>query len=256
MPTANPVNNLIYSPCGGIALSGAKFVQAFGFSLAANATTDIYTAPTGKRAIVYPAYGANCSATPAGATYQPKIKVSGTYYNIGASTTNAMLQLILASSNPIILEPGESCAVNMAAGSTTANTYGFPVLEFDSNIPLKTAKLLTLASGNNTIYTCPANTKAFILDVNLSMGSQTGLGQFYYANNSGGALTRRWNIVNSAGSVGPGTSASLSASISSGGVDIAGTNSCCLNAGDFISLNVSAATATQSAWVNLMEVPG
>lgn len=256
MPTVNPINNLIYSPCGGIALSGAKFVQGFGFSLAANATTDIYTAPANKRAIIFPAYGANCSATPATITYQPKLKVSGTYYNIGASNSSSMNQLILSTSYPIILEPGESVSVNMAAGSSTANTYGFPILEFDSNIPLKTAKLLTLASGNNTLYTCPANTKAFILDVNCAMASNTGLGQFYYANTSGGALTRRWNIVNSAGSIAPGTSASLSASISSGGIDIAGTNSCCLNATDFISINVSAATATQSAWVNLMEVPG
>ncbi len=255
MATNNVLNNLIYGCGGAINLSGTKFPTGFGFGIAANSTADLYTAPTGKRAAVYPSYGANGSATPAGMTYQPKIKVSGTYYNIGISSTSNMSQLLMASNLPIILEPGESASVNFAAGSTTSNTYGFPIVEFDSNMPFKTAKLTTLASGNNTLYTCPANTRAIILDTTLGIGNGTSPGQLYYVNNSGGAITRQWYIVNSAGSPGTTNSTSLSASISNGSIDTAGNACSCLNAGDTIVINVSAATATQFAWVNIMEVP-
>lgn len=255
MATNNVINNLLYGCGGGVSVSGFKYPSGFGFGNAANATTDLYTAPTGKRAAVYPSYGANGSATPASMTYQPKLKSGGNYYNIGASAASSMNQLILSVSNPIILEPGESASVNFASGSTTSNTYGFPIVEFDSNIPFKTAKLLSLSSGNNTLYTCPANTRAFILDTSLGMGNTTFVGQLYYSNLSGGAITRQWYVVNSGGSPGTTNSVSLSASISNGSVDVAGTACATLNAGDFIVLNVSAATATQHAWVNIMEVP-
>jgi hypothetical protein len=255
MGTNNPINNLIYSPCGAIGLSGAKFGDGFGFGLAANATADLYTAPAGKRAIIYPCYGANCSATPAGLTFQSKLKSGGNYYSISISSTNSMNQLLLAQSSPIILEPGESASVNIAAGSTTSNTYGNPILEFDSNIPLKTAKLLTVINGNNTLYTCPANTKAFILDVNCAVASNNGLAQLFYSNASGSAVTRQWFLVNSAGSPGTTNSTSAALSVANGNIDVAGTTSACLNAGDSIVINTSSATATQMAWVNIMECP-
>lgn len=255
MGTINVINNLVYGCGGEIPLSGCKFPSGFGFGLAANATTDLYTAPTGKRAIIFVPYGANGSATPAGMTYQSKIKSGGNYYNIGASGTSNQNQLLLTLSQPIILEPGESASVNFAAGSTTSNTYGFPILEFDSNIPLKTAKILSVINGNNTVYTCPTNTKAFILDTTMGMGNGTALGQLYYSNSSGSSITRQWYIVNSGGSPGTSNSTSLSASISTGNVDVAGTSCSCLNAGDAIVINTSASTTTQIAWVNIMEVP-
>ena len=189
-------------------------------------------------------------------TYQPKLKSGGNYYNLQTTGTSNQNQLLLGGiNNPIILEPGESASVNFAAGSTTSNTYGFPIVEFDSNIPLKTAKLLSVSSGNNTLYTCPANTRAFILDGTMGMANATSSGQLYYFNASGGAITRQWYVVNSGQSVGTTYSCSLSASISNNAMDVAGVCGSCLNAGDFIVINVSAATATQFAWVNIMEVP-
>lgn len=256
MATNNVINNLIYGCGGALGLSGVKYPSGFGFGNPANATTDLYTAPAGKRAIVFAAYGANGSATPAGMTYQPKLKSGGNYYNLQTTGTSNQNQLLLGGiNNPIILEPGESAAVNFAAGSTTSNTYGFPILEFDSNIPLKTAKLLSFSSGNNTLYTCPANTKAFILDSSMGMANQTNIGLFYYFNASGGSITRQWYVVNSGGSPGTSNSCSASTSVSNNVMDTGGAGCTCLNAGDYIAINVSAATATQFAWVNIMEVP-
>lgn len=254
MPTNNAINNLVYSPCGGIGLSGVKFGAGFTSSLASAATADIYTAPSGKRAMIFPCYGANCSGTPASFIYTSKIKSGGNYYTISVTSTNSQNQLLLNPSSPIILEPGESASVTTGAG-TTSNTYGYPIVEFDSNIPVKTAKLLTVINGNNTVYTCPANTKAFILDSNMQIASSAALAQLYYSNLSGGAVTRQWYLVNSAGSPGTTNSTSLAASISSATIDIAGTTSACLNAGDTIVINTSASTATQMAWVNIMESP-
>ena len=253
MGTNNVINNLIYSPAGAVGLSGAKFIDNFQSALAAT-TTDLYTVPSGKRAIIYPNYGANGSATPVSITSQAKIKSGGNYYAISASTSTSMSGLVLNPSAPIILEAGESASVTISGG--TALNFGYPILEFDNTISVKTAKALSVISGNTTLYTCPANTKAFILDQNCGVGTATGLGQLYYSNNSGSAVTRRWNIVNSGGSVSPSSAASASTSIPNTNIDIAGTCSIGLNAGDFISFTSGSATATQMIWVNIMEVPG
>jgi hypothetical protein len=253
MATNNPINNLIFSPNGGISITGSKFIKAFGFQLTAT-TTDLYTVPSGKRAIIYPSYGANANTSgPFSIGYTAKIKSGGNYYNISASGSSSQNALMTVPSSPIILEAGESCSV-----TTTSNTgmnYGYPVLEFDNTIPLKTAKLLTVINGNNTVYTCPANTKAFILDSNCGIGTVLGLAQLYYSNLSGGSITRQWYLVNSGGSPGTTNSTSLSASIGNAAIDVAGATSACLNAGDTIVINTSASTATQMPWVNIMEAP-
>lgn len=248
---ANVINNQIFSPCGGIALSNAKFPTSFANVLSI-AQHDLYTAPAGRRAAIFPCYGANAGGTPSSVTSQPELKTGGSYYPLQIASTTAQNALIGTPSKPIILEPGESASVNVTS-LASALAYGFPIVEFDSSIPFKTAKLTTLASGNNTLYTCPANTKAFILDSNLAIGSAAA--QINYYNGSGGALTVQVYLVNSAGSQATTNSTSTALSVSNGlfGTFLTSAN---LNAGDFIVINTSAATATQFAWVNILEVPG
>lgn len=253
MAIINPVNNLYYGPNGGIALPGAKFVSTYGNTFTLNATADVYTCPTGKRALIMPFYGANNAGTPTSATMQAKIKVSGNYYNISAATTASQSSVFNPPNPPIILEAGESISVT----NTTSNnaSFGWGVLEYDSTAQMKTAKILSVVNGNNTVYTCPANTNAFILDLNAQISSIFNGGALYYSNASGGSVTRQWYFVNSGGSPGVGNSTSAATSISNSQVDSAGVTGGTLGPGDFISINTNSATATQMAWINVLEVP-
>lgn len=247
---ANVLNNLIYSPSGGISLSNPSFPSSFSHFLATG-TIDLYTAPSNRRAAIFPSYGANGDGSPATVTSQPQFKSGGTYYPLAIQSSTTQNSLIASPSLQIILEPGEICSVTVGTTASALN-YGFPILEFDSSSTFRTVKLLSLSSGNNTLYTCPANTKAFILDSNLAIGTTNG--QINYYNASGGSLTVQAYIVNSGGSQGTTNSTSTAASVGTGAFQAFLTSSN-LNAGDFIVINTSAATATQVAWVNILEGP-
>ena len=254
MPTNNAINNNIFGPNGGLNLTGFQYISAFQKGIAVG-TTDLYTAPAGKRAIVFPCYGANANTSATNVSFTPKIKISGNYYNIGGVSTIAQGAAIPTASRngTIILEPGESASVTIA--TSAVNTFGFPIIEFDSTIPLKTSKVTSVIAGNTTIYTCPSNTLAFVLDTNGQMAMGTQGGQLYYTNNSGGIRTRNWYMVNNGSSPGAGNNVSGSAVISNTVFDVACLVGLSLGAGDTIVMSSNAATATQFCWVNVLECP-
>lgn len=255
MPTNNVINNNIFGPDGGLNLTGFKFISAFQKGIAIG-TTDLYTAPAGKRAIVFPCYGANCNTTAVNVQMTPKIKSGGNYYAMGQSSINITQGAAITTPNKngtFILEPGESASVTVA--TSAVNTFGYSIIEFDSTVSLKTSRVTAIAAANNTIYTCPANTLAFVLDINGQMALGTQGGQVYYTNNSGGIVTRNWFMVNNGGATGAGNNVSGSSPISNLTFDTGCLIGLTLSAGDTIVMSANSATAGQVAWVNVLECP-
>lgn len=258
MGTNNPINNKIFGPNGGLFLTGAKFISAFQKGIAIG-TTDLYTAPAGKRAIVFPCYGANCNTTAVNVSFTPKIKSGGNYFFMGATGVVAQGAAIPTptKNGTFILEPGESASVLIA--TSAVNTFGYSIIEFDSTIPLKTSRVTGIASGNNTIYTCPSNTLAFPLDINGQMAMGAIGSQLYYTNNSGGIVTINWFMVNSGGATGAGNNISGSNVVSNGTFFTGGVSpgmvGLSLGAGDSFVISTNSATAGQAAWVNVLECP-
>lgn len=248
MPVQNLVNNIqLFNGRGEVQLTTTRFVSANAYNMAAT-TVDIYTCPAGKRAAVYRYSLMNNNASTA--TAQVKIKVSGVYYPIFSVYTMTTGTQSLNFSNPIILEPGESLS---CTNSLTGINFNSIVMEFDSSIPFYTSKILNLASGNNTLYTCPVGRTAAILENKLSFfGPQvTSPTNIYTYNGSGGALGYSYYLVPVGQTVG---TAYLYASPSIANLTAtASTIQGGLNAGDFLVVNTSVATAGQFAWVNIME---
>lgn len=249
MPNNNDVNNLILEP-QGVWLPGLKFPSGF-VSNAGSGNVDIYTCPTGKRAIITYIYAYNTAGTTT--TMYPVIYVSGTYYRIGGSANVAtlsngqVLNLSAPTSSWIILEAGEKIGVNTTQAGL--NLYA-NVMEFDNTAPLKTSKVVSMGNGNNTIYTCPAGKKALILDqwvgINLSMK------KLYYFNNSGLSNAITWYAVPSGGSTGS-TNQLATETVNNATLSVRQGGGWMLNAGDFLVCNTPTGTATQTGWINVWE---
>lgn len=248
MALQNPINNIqLFNGKGEVSLTNYKFVSANSFNMI-NGNTDVYTCPAGKRAAVYKQSLMNNNAGTI--TGQIKIKVSGTYYPISSvftmttGTNNSNLVY------PIILEAAESLSCTTNGTGVNFNSI---VLEYDNTVPMFTKKILSMASGNNTLYTCPASKTACILDNKLSTygftvspgnnlnfynGTAVGLSLNIYLVNSGQAIGTSYLFSTG----GPAASTVGSAALCGG-----------LTTGDFIAVNTASATAGQMAWVNIME---
>lgn len=246
MPKNNDVNNFIYHQQGAF-LPGVKFPSGF-LGNAGSGNVDLYTCPAGKRASVSYISCFNSAGTTT--TIQPEIYVSGTYYKIGNTSTVATTAQgnLLVGKQAIILEAGEKISVNT---SQAGMNFWANIVEFDNTAPIKTGKILTLSNGNNTLYTCPAGKKAVTLDFDLCVNYE--LQKFLYFNNSGGSRTITWYAVPNGSS--PGTSNTMgNETVNSGLAAARKIGAVMLNAGDFIVVNTTAGTATQTAWVNVMEL--
>lgn len=250
MPNQNDVNNLIYEP-QGVYLPGVKFPAAF-VSNAGSGNVDMYTCPAGKRACVTYITGYNNAGTTT--TMYPILYVSGTYYRIGGAGNAATLSqgqvmnLSAPTSVSIILEAGEKIGVNstQAGMNLWAN-----IVEFDNTAPIRSSKVVSLSNGNNTIYTCPTGKKAILLDPWITVNFT--LKKVFYFNNSGSSANIIWYAVPNGGS--PGSTNQLATeTVNSTTVSSRLGGGVMLNAGDSIVCNTNVASATQTAWVNVVEL--
>jgi hypothetical protein len=229
MPNINDINNILFTQQGAF-LPGTKFVSAF-VSNAGSGNVDLYTCPSGKRAMVNLVTVFNTAGT--STNVYPAIYVSGTYYKFGSTLANGSnaIGTIVSSIRSIILEAGERLAIN----TSQAGINVWPnIVEFDNTVGIKTAKVLNPSSGNNTLYTSAA--------------------KFQYFNNSGGAAVTAWYSVPFGGSAGSSNVIGTEASLSSGSNQLRLFGSCVLTPGDFIVFNTSTGTAGQIAWANVWEV--
>jgi hypothetical protein len=234
-------------PGWGVLLPNARSVSGITTSLSTG-NVDLYTCPSNKRALILnmrnsglPAAG---SVTIYGAVY-----ISGTYYRIGTNQTNTTSQ---TSTNLVtstyILEAGERLAINVA--TNTGSSAFWTVIEFDSTAPVFTKKIAGTASGDQTIYTCPASTSAVVIT---TVPLQVSVPNIVL---SAGGTGTNWkhNAVPSGGS--PATANQVAETNTIGTNTISGRNcNVGLTAGDFLNVNITTNDSAQLCWVNILEMP-
>jgi hypothetical protein len=230
----NPGGNaLAFSPY----LPNVSYTTIIGSNLSTG-DNDLYTVPSGKRLYVYQSVSLY-NASAGNIAVINEYKRSGTYYllsNTGTSIGSGNGSIFTMA--PIILEAADILSINTATNNGLNAFYTGQL--FDSSSQLKTASVLSLSNGDNTIYTCPAGKSAII--VNSS-----------YYNNSGGAIVTYLNFVPSGSS--PGTGNRFATSFSVSDKNFRNFNlPYTLSAGDFVSINTASGNAGQQAWVNVIEI--
>ena len=231
---------------GNVPLTGCSYPQIIGSNLSTG-NNDLYTVPSGKRLAIY---GSNLYNTSIGnIVWYMTAKISGTYYRLVTNSTASTGAVSAGGAVTFILEAGEILSVNTATNNG-ANVNVRAVL-FDDSIPIYSSRLLALAVGDNTVYTVPSGKSAIL--INALMGIDQGnSNSFFYVNSSGGARTIYWHVVPTGQAVGSGYQMTASASVNDATRStLQGTVS--LTDGDFVNINTDANTATQIAWVNVME---
>ncbi len=224
-------------------------------------TTDLGGPATGKRWRVFYAMATNTTAS---ATARLRHKISGTYYgwksattmNNGTTSASALVQGI--DSFPI-LEAGEQIAFTVTGG---AMCLFVSIIEYDvpaDGSGLKSVKLLSLNTGDNTLYTCPSGyrTRVWVSTHELNADS-TYAGSVYYRNESGASVTVYPNLVASGGSpgaIGAGSNAAIAAAsaVANNG-QVNQSIPPYMEAGDYVSFNVTATSVNHRAFLTLSEI--
>ncbi len=151
-------------------------------------TMDIGTPPVGYKWMIRSSRIKN--NTGASITIYPAVKFSGTYYR--AFSTQAIPNNSTASINGSylfpILENGDYLAINSTATGLTGWIY---VDEFPASVEVKCVKLLSMSTGNNTLYTCPVGANAILPSSsgftqslgpsNVAVANQSGTSRTFYA---------------------------------------------------------------------------
>jgi hypothetical protein len=228
---------------GGLTLPNPKFVRIQGVNLATG-DNDLYTVPAGRR--LWVGQGGNAYNGSAGSiTYFIKLKVGATYYRLSTSNTLAA-SVAGGAQGGIVLEPGDIYSVNVA--TTNGLNIAQRGIEFDSVCPFFSPRLLTLAAGNQTLYTCPTGKSAILVSNQANLGA-AGSG-FIIGDGTGQNVLM--HLVPSGQTVGTtyqllATTAVSANSMANPGLSVS------LSGGDFININVSAG-APPIAWLNVAEI--
>jgi len=234
-------------------MSGLSFSgDVFGYDLLnlSQTTTDIHTVSSGKRAYIGAAIFSNYNGA-GNVLYNFAIKISGTSYRVTAATNLANGSSVVPSLPDIILEAGETFQIVTA----TNNGLGawFKIIEFDANIPTYSSRVLSPASGDNTIYTCPANTKAVTVSGFAPyLWDQQASSTIKFANNTAGALTAKWYVVPSGGAAGTTNKVIADSSVTNATTGSVQANMI-MAAGDFVVVNLSGDAANSPIWVTVSE---
>lgn len=250
--TANSIGASLVFP-GVPLLTGLALPVCRGNNMASG-SNDLYTVPVGKRAMIC---SMNTFKPGAGTTnFYPEIKISGVYYRLRAAVPNVTNARVNVTGVRYIAEAGETLSVR--TDSSGLNAW-VKVIEFSIDVPLYSPKLLSLSTGDNTIYTVPTGKSVNIIN---GLFENTGLavllGQLHssllYANESGASRTLKWSVIPSGQSNGVGFNIATSFVVANTSSSAAFFSAGSLNTGDSVILNIDAGTATQLAWLNVIEV--
>jgi hypothetical protein len=243
----------IITPAGTVPLANAKFIALYlnntgstgNVDLLDSATGLAYVVPTGKVAIVSSGSVYNSNASQSVDYFA--IKVASNYYRVANSATMSLNGSGLSSMG-LLLNAGEGLAIN--ATQTSQNAFA-RVLEFDAASGLKQGRILSLAFGDNTLYTAPDGKTACILST--SFGAVDGLntGVVFLCNDTASSPTYIINVVRRNGSPGTTNRAIAPTAITAHTRQSLQFNAG-LAAGDFININTTGGTET--AWVMVVEI--
>lgn len=239
----------------GPSLRGLVYVPVVGSNLPTG-NNDLYTVPARRKALIMP--GARIY-NPSGGNIDSylELKVGASYYRLSGTTTltTGTGANAVGAGDAMVLGPGESIAVNCA--TTAGLNIRMSALEFDaSDTRLATARILALASGDNTLYTCPLDKTAALL----APGGNGGLidnfnGEQIIVNDSGGSLNYYTHVVPRGGAAGSTNQlypATAVADKAIGGFRSYAT----LGPGESLHVNSSGAGAGQTTWITYYEMGG
>lgn len=227
---------------GAAKLIGASYPRAFINTSSGDNT--VYTVPTGKSAYVIAGRAHNTAGS--SRTLYTGIEVSSTVYRMSSNiSVGAGLDQDLQGG--FVLNAGEKLIVNSTG---TVVNISFQIIEFEKG-NLKTSRVLSLSNGDNTIFTVPAGKTAMIVNpsgTHIDNGASVNV-----VNDSGGALNYQVYNVPNGGSSGSTNLMSQSTAVNDNTrTDFSFATS--LDAGDFIVVNTSGGTTTQTAWVTYYEI--
>lgn len=254
MVTQNSVDNYLLAFPGGICLPNVKYSRV-NFIAGTTGNNDIYTAPAGRRALVMFSNMINQNSSTS--TCNPAWKISGTYYNMAANASTIPSNvavgvgvLIDTSDCGFVLEPAETLAWNCQRINVSVYTS---IIEFDNSGPvtLKTAKIIGLTTGNNTVYTVPAGKKAIIFSGNGLPFSATNNGGIWVSVGTTTLTGGTINLVPSGGSVSTANQIYGGTFFSNATVNV--KCQAVLQSGDFINVTSGITDATCLAAVNVLE---
>lgn len=246
-------NNSINSVPGyssALPLTGVRLVRvSYNTGSLPSGTTNLYTVPAGKRAIIGEANIFNSNIGSPTILYSTQIIVGGTPYHIRPANTSIAVQIQQAPGSHYIAEAGETLSI-------TTNNAGlnawFKIIEFDANTSIFSQKLIGTVTGDNIIYTVPTGKTAMLIGQALEQPAY--LSGIYASNNSGASVTLDFYVVPSGQSVGSQYKAAASISFAVGTAGIARTAVASLSSGDAIVVTASVGAAGHLLWVNVLEV--
>lgn len=236
----NSHNGLIHFPTPIIE---PEFIPGI-FSNIGSGDVDLYTVPANRAAILSQIITTfNSAGTSTVLFYQ--IKVGGTYYRIASDTNLATLSLSLVTAGPMVLNAGESISVNTSQAGINAS---IKLLEMNPITLLKTIRILSLSNGDNVLYTVPTGKSSNVLPTSMS-AIDGNTASIQYVNDSGGSRNLTGNGTPNGGSLTQFHAVTIADNTRQAVI-------CpnCLGAGDSITVNTNSGTATQTAWVNVIEI--
>lgn len=238
----NIINNVGFISGFGPLVRGAKFVNAFSGNT--SGTVDIYTCPAGKKALITQVMGISSPIMTGGL----QLKISGNYYNFTAP--NTIWGNVSTNSFGIVINPGEG--LSFTVNSNPGGNLWARIMEMDISTPIYTARLLSLAAGDNTIFTVGAGKTAITLDT-LGGAYVNGSGGIY-KNFSGSSRSIKVYHVPNGGSSGTANQYFQNTAVAnSSGVVVPSVPSS-MNSGDSIVINTDASTATQWVYMTYYEI--
>lgn len=235
-------------------LPNVKLVTSYtAFTTPANGSqNDIYTVPAGKRAILF-SYGISNAAGGAASTFQPTVKISGTYYKLFQLTASLGTGAGIGT-NPTMIYIAEAGEI-FSLVQTTSTTFFVvaTIIEFDNTAAIKTVKVTSPASGDNTLYT-PSGSKTGMIVANGPIGFliSANIGPVMY-NNTVGTLAIVLNYLRGAAAASTSNRITGSVNVGAGTLNVLLAGLITISNGDTLSINVGGANATGLAWVNVME---
>jgi hypothetical protein len=229
-----------------LTLPGATFKRVITGNVASG-DVDLYTGATGKRTLIASMAVFNPTAGPI--SFNPEVKLSGTYYRLQNVSTNAPAGQSAQDNQaffPFVLEAGDIISINTSA--LGLNVF-LKMIEYPSSYRVYSPRLTSFAASTNTLYTVPANSSASILGGWSTVPS--GTGYCNVTNQTGVTVTYAVHVVPSGNSPGSTNQADGQAMTTLHGNQYECFQT--ITAGDFIDITSTSATAGQFAWVTVAE---
>ena len=217
----------------------------------ASGDVDIFACPANSKMVVQ---NLSCGTTNASSVF-PEVKTNGVYYPIQplttTVTTNALSVIVAVGVlSSFVFVEGETFAIN--SNATGVNAFLTATI-FPSLWKGTTAKLFALAVGENTLYTCPANTKAIPLHTVTGIGLAGITPLVCYVNRSGGNRVIKEYLVKSGSSTGTMNRLFWSPSVAQNA--LLNVFYSVLEAGDSLVIDTDSAADNQTVFVGYYELP-